>query len=89
MANSIYYDALRVTRKIIVSSPRALWRIRIRHKALRVTNTSNLFCRNYKKVVEDLVQVISLQEKELATKSALVADLQQQLENSGNVPNKF
>jgi hypothetical protein len=34
--------------------------------------------------VEDLVQVVSLQEKELAEKSALVADLQQQLENSGN-----
>jgi hypothetical protein len=36
-------------------------------------------------VVEDLVQVVSSQEKELATKSALVADLQQQLENSGNL----
>jgi hypothetical protein len=47
-------------------------------------NTSNLFCQNYKKVVEDLVQVVSSQEKELATKSARVADLQQQLENSGN-----
>jgi hypothetical protein len=35
--------------------------------------------------VEDLVQVISLQEKELAEKSAPVADLQQQLENSGNL----
>jgi hypothetical protein len=34
--------------------------------------------------VEDLVQVVSLQEKELANKSALVEDLQQQLENSGN-----
>jgi hypothetical protein len=34
--------------------------------------------------VEDLVQVISSQEKELAEKSALVADLQQQLENSSN-----
>jgi hypothetical protein len=34
--------------------------------------------------VEDLVQVVSLQEKELAEKSTLVADLQQQLENSGN-----
>jgi hypothetical protein len=33
--------------------------------------------------VEDLVQVISSQE-ELAEKSALVADLQQQIENSGN-----
>jgi hypothetical protein len=39
---------------------------------------------NYKKVVEDLVQVVSLQEKELAEKSTLVADLQKQLENSGN-----
>jgi hypothetical protein len=34
--------------------------------------------------VEDLVQVISSQEKELAEKSTLVADLQQQFENSGN-----
>jgi hypothetical protein len=34
--------------------------------------------------VEDLVQVISSQQKELAEKSALVADLQQQLKNSGN-----
>jgi hypothetical protein len=33
--------------------------------------------------VEDLVQVIGSQEKELAKRSALVADLQQQLENSG------
>jgi hypothetical protein len=40
---------------------------------------------NYKKLVEDLVQVVSLQEKELANKNALVADLQQQLENSGNI----
>jgi hypothetical protein len=39
---------------------------------------------NYKKVVEDLVQVVSSQEKELAEKSTLVADLQKQLENSGN-----
>jgi hypothetical protein len=39
---------------------------------------------NYKNVVEDLVQVISSQEKELAEKSTLVADLQKQLENSGN-----
>jgi hypothetical protein len=39
---------------------------------------------NYKKVVEDLVQVGSSQEKELAKKSTLVADLQKQLENSGN-----
>jgi hypothetical protein len=39
---------------------------------------------NYKKVVEDLVQVISSQENELAEKSTLVADLQKQLENSGN-----
>jgi hypothetical protein len=42
------------------------------------------FCQNYKKVVEDLVQVVSSHEKELAEKSTLVADLQQQLENSGN-----
>jgi hypothetical protein len=34
--------------------------------------------------VEDLVQVVSSQEKELAEKSTLVADLQNQLENSGN-----
>jgi hypothetical protein len=34
--------------------------------------------------VEDLVQVVSSQEKELAEKSTLVADLQQQLKNSGN-----
>jgi hypothetical protein len=34
--------------------------------------------------VEDLVQVVSSQEKELAERSALMADLQQQLENSGN-----
>jgi hypothetical protein len=34
--------------------------------------------------VEDLVQVVSSQEKELAKKSTLVADLQQQIENSGN-----
>jgi hypothetical protein len=34
--------------------------------------------------VEDLVQVVSSQEKELAEKSTLVAELQQQLENSGN-----
>jgi hypothetical protein len=39
---------------------------------------------NYRKVVEDLVQVVSSQEKELAEKSTLVADLQKQLENSGN-----
>jgi hypothetical protein len=39
---------------------------------------------NYKKVVEDLVQVISSQEKVLAEKSTLVADLQKQLEDSGN-----
>jgi hypothetical protein len=37
-------------------------------------------------VVEDLVQVVSSQEKELAAKSALMVDLQQQLENSGNLP---
>jgi hypothetical protein len=34
--------------------------------------------------VEDLVQVVSSQEKELAEQSALVVDLQQQLENSGS-----
>jgi hypothetical protein len=34
--------------------------------------------------VEDLVQVVSSQEKELAEKSTLVADLQQQLKNSSN-----
>jgi hypothetical protein len=34
--------------------------------------------------MEDLVQVVSSQEKELAKKSTLVADLQQQLENSSN-----
>jgi hypothetical protein len=34
--------------------------------------------------MEDLVQVVSSQEKELAEKSTLVADLQKQLENSGN-----
>jgi hypothetical protein len=34
--------------------------------------------------VEDLVQVIGSQEKELAERSALMADLQQQLENIGN-----
>jgi hypothetical protein len=39
---------------------------------------------NYKKVVEDLVQVVSSQEKELAEKSTLVVDLQKQLEDSGN-----
>jgi hypothetical protein len=35
-------------------------------------------------MVEDLVQVVSSQEKELAEKSMLVADLQKQIENSGN-----
>jgi hypothetical protein len=35
-------------------------------------------------MVEDLVQVVSSQEKELAEKSTLVADLQKQIENSGN-----
>jgi hypothetical protein len=43
-----------------------------------------MFHQNYKKVVEDLVQVVSSQEKELAEKSTLVADLQKRLENSGN-----
>jgi hypothetical protein len=49
-----------------------------------VTNTS--LCQNYKKVVEDLVQVVSSREKELAEKSSLVADLRHQLENSGTLP---
>jgi hypothetical protein len=35
-------------------------------------------------VVEDLVQVVSSQEKELAEKSMLVADLQKEIENSSN-----
>jgi hypothetical protein len=34
--------------------------------------------------VEDLVQAISSQEKDLAEKSVLVADLQEQLARSGN-----
>jgi hypothetical protein len=34
--------------------------------------------------VEDLVQAVSSQEKELAEKSLLVVDLQEQLANSGN-----
>jgi hypothetical protein len=34
--------------------------------------------------VEDLVQVVSSEEKELAEKSTLMADLQKQLKNSGN-----
>jgi hypothetical protein len=34
--------------------------------------------------MEDLVHVVSSQEKELAEKSTLVADLQKQIENSGN-----
>jgi hypothetical protein len=42
-----------------------------------------MFHQNYKKVVEDLVQVVSSQEKELAEKSSLMADLQKQLEDSG------
>jgi hypothetical protein len=33
--------------------------------------------------VEDLVQAVSLQEKELAEKNLLIADLQEQLTNSG------
>jgi hypothetical protein len=32
-------------------------------------------CENYKKVVEDLVQAVSSQQKELAEKSDMVADL--------------
>jgi hypothetical protein len=43
-----------------------------------------MFHQNYKKVVDDLVQVVSSQEKELAEKSTLVADLPKRLENSGN-----
>jgi hypothetical protein len=43
-----------------------------------------MFHQNYKKVVEDLVQVVSSQEKELVEKSSLMADLQKQLEDSGN-----
>jgi hypothetical protein len=43
-----------------------------------------LLYQNYKKVVEDLVQVVSSQEKELAEKSTLMADLQKQIKNSGN-----
>jgi hypothetical protein len=35
-------------------------------------------------VVEDLVQAIGSQEKELAEKNLLVADLQEQLARSGN-----
>jgi hypothetical protein len=35
-----------------------------------------MFHQNYKKVVEDLDQVVSSQEKELAEKSSLMADLQ-------------
>jgi hypothetical protein len=34
--------------------------------------------------VEDLVQVVISQEKELGEKSALIVDLQQQIENSDN-----
>jgi hypothetical protein len=44
---------------------------------------------NYKKVVEDLVQVVSSQEKELVEKSTLVVDLQKQLKNSGSFPLPF
>jgi hypothetical protein len=39
---------------------------------------------NYKKVVEDLVQAVSSQEKELAEKTALVADLQEKLARGCN-----
>jgi hypothetical protein len=35
-------------------------------------------------VVEDLVQAVGSQEKELAEKNLLVADLQEQLARSGN-----
>jgi hypothetical protein len=44
---------------------------------------------NYKKVMEDLVQVVSSQEKEMAEKCTLMADLQKQLENSGSFPLPF
>jgi hypothetical protein len=54
-----------------------------------VTNSSYHFARITRKVVENLVQVVSSQEKELANKSALVADLQQQPENSGNLLGQF
>jgi hypothetical protein len=40
---------------------------------------------NYKKVVEDLVQAISSQEKELAKKTTLLANLQGKLEHSGEL----
>jgi hypothetical protein len=35
--------------------------------------------------VEDLGQAVSSQEKELAEKNLLMADLQEQLANSGNI----
>jgi hypothetical protein len=40
---------------------------------------------NYKKVVEDLVQAVSSQEKELSKKTALLANLQGKLEHSGEL----
>jgi hypothetical protein len=43
-----------------------------------------MFQQNYKKVVEDLVQAVSSQEKELADKNLLMADLQKRFANSGN-----
>jgi hypothetical protein len=39
---------------------------------------------NYKKVVEDMVQAVSSQEKELAEKNVLVADLHEKLACGGN-----
>jgi hypothetical protein len=42
-----------------------------------------VYLQNYKKIVEDLVQVVSSQEKELVEKTVLVADLQGQIEQSG------
>jgi hypothetical protein len=40
---------------------------------------------NYKKVVEDLVQAVSSQEKELAEKNVLVADTQEKLVCGGHL----
>jgi hypothetical protein len=42
-----------------------------------------VYLQNYKKIVEDLVQVVSSQEKELVEKTVFVADLQGQIEQSG------
>jgi hypothetical protein len=43
----------------------------------------NVILQNYKKFVEDPLQAVSLQEKELEEKIVLVADLQGRLEHSG------